>query len=118
MAKAHKHRWWEFAWSLDGPIRFLIECKVCLKTQHVLPNKRKRKVPEGMTAERFEQFKDLAQEPELLEAFRERLATVTSTDYAEAAKKGLVPPLPTPENLTEYRARTAIRAERFQRKAA
>lgn len=65
-----------------------------------------------MTEERFRAYILVAEEPELLEAFRERLVTATNRQLGEAWQKGIVPPLPTFENLAEYRARTAERQEK------
>ena len=109
MGKAHKHKWRETLWTLEGPLKLLIECASCLKTTYFSPRKRLRKVPEGLVEERFHAYIDVAEEPLLLEAFRARLVTASPKQMEQAWIKGIVPPLPTLETLDDYWTRTRER---------
>jgi hypothetical protein len=62
-----------------------------------------------MTEERFLAYIAVAEEPELLEAFRARLVTANPKQLSDAWVKGIVPPLPTLDDLDAFRARTAER---------
>lgn len=109
MAKAHQHAWRESGWSLDGPLVLWMTCLKCPTMEHFQPRKRLRTPPKGMTQERFEAYKALAEDDELLQAFRERLVTANDRQMGDAWQRGILPPLPTPEDLEAYRARTAQR---------
>ena len=111
MGGSHRHRWRETIWSLEGPLAFLVECQVCVRSVRVQPRKRLRKAPEGMTNVRFQAYIQVAEAPELTEALRDRLRSATDKQMGDAWQKGILVPLPTFENLDEYRARNAERME-------
>lgn len=110
---SHRHAWRELIWSLEGPLKVLIECRVCKRTVLYRPRKLLRTPPEGMTAERFAEYqamvlsKDFADE--LIAAFRDRLVSASSQQFSQALKKGIAPPIPTVDDLDAYRERTASR---------
>jgi len=82
---------------------------VCVRGQYFRPRKRLRKPPDGMSQERFEDYLVVAESEELTEAFRARLVTASQKQMGEAWHKGVVPPLPTFDNLIAYWGRTAQR---------
>lgn len=68
----HVHRITPIAWTTRGgdfPPGVLLGCThgVCSKTEAVIPGKRDRKVPPGMTKEQFAQMKQGAYWPEIMQ---------------------------------------------------
>lgn len=106
---AHKHKWREVFWTMSGPIAVRVECLTCVIGFMFRPRKRLRVAPKGLTQARFDGYMLLAEEDELLAAFRARIATASRKQLGDAYSRGILPPMPTFEDLEAYEARTADR---------
>lgn len=54
--KGHRHVMRPISWTLDGPLRVLMGCAKCSKTEVVRPSTRICNIPEGFTPESWAKF--------------------------------------------------------------
>jgi hypothetical protein len=74
-ARGHTHVMRIIAWSIEGPLKALMSCAYCSKTETVRPSKRIRKIPAGFTPTTWAKF---------LEKGEERLEALKAQEKAAA----------------------------------